>query len=68
MDITTSNIGLTEGSWNYSDTVHFNGIPCRVLEEVSIVLDRQGKSTGEFVESKEFQMLETAGIEVRGRF
>ena len=59
MDITPS-----ENRWNYSDTMHFNGIPCRVIEGVDIILDRQGKSTREFVESEEFQVLENAGIEV----
>lgn len=51
-------------SWEWSDTRHFNGIPCEVIEETHIILDKQGKTTKEFVESKEFQMLENAGIEV----
>lgn len=59
MDITSSG-----ASWNYSDTAHFNGIPCRVIEGVDIILDKQGKTTKEFVESEEFQMLGNAGIEV----
>ncbi|KKL67833.1 hypothetical protein LCGC14_2131020 [marine sediment metagenome] len=59
MEITTN-----KTDWDYTDTTHFNGIPCRVIEEVHIILDRQGKTTREFVESKEFQMLEDAGIEV----
>lgn len=59
MDITAS-----KTTWNYSDTAHFNGISCRVFEGVDIILDRQGKTTREFVESQEFQMLSNAGIEV----
>ncbi len=59
MEVTNS-----DTEWNYSDTAHFNGIPCRVSEEVHIILDKQDKSTREFVESEEFQMLGNAGIEV----
>ena len=59
MNLTSNNI-----TWDYSDTAHFNGIPCRVIEGVDIILDQQGKSTREYVESEEFQMLENAGIEV----
>ena len=59
MDITSTN-----QEWNYSDTAHFNGIPCRVIEGVDIILDKQGKTTREFVESEEFQALQRAGIEV----
>ncbi len=59
MDTTSSAV-----EWNYSDTAHFNGIPCTVIESVDIILDKQGKTTREFVESEEFQMLQNAGIEV----
>ena len=58
------NIATNNTEWDYSDTAHFNGIPCRVSEEVHIILDKQNKSTKEYVESEEFQMLENAGIEV----
>jgi hypothetical protein len=51
-------------TWNYDDTVHFNGIPCQVIEEYHIILDKQGKTTSEFVESEEYKMLEKVGIEV----
>ena len=50
--------------WDYTVSNLFNGIPCQVFEGYDIVLDKQGKTTSEFVESKEFQMLEKAGIEV----
>ena len=58
------NITNNNQSWNWDDTQHFNGIPCRVIEGVDIILDKQGKTTREFVESEEFQMLEKAMIEV----
>ena len=61
MDIT-----LNESHWNYSDTRYFNGIPCQVFEGVDVILDKQGKTTSEFVDSEEFQMLEKAWIEVHG--
>ena len=50
--------------WNIDPTGFFNGIPCQVIESIDVILDRQGKTTREFVESEEFQMLERAGIEV----
>jgi len=62
----TMNVTPTGIRWDYSDTAHFNGIPCRVIEGVDIVLDKQGRATAEFVESEEFRMLENAGIEVHG--
>ena len=52
--------------WYTCYTGYFEGIPCRVIERYDIILDRQGKTTREFVESEEFQMLENAGIEVHG--
>ena len=59
MDITCSKF-----DWNIDVTGYFNGIPCKVNEETHVVLDRQGKTTHEFVDSLEFQMLEKAGVEV----
>lgn len=59
MDISTNT-----DKFNHSDTAHFNGIPCRVFNGVDVILDKLGKTTREFVESEEFQMLEGAGIEV----
>ena len=50
--------------WNYDISSQFNGIPCRVIEETHIILDRQGKTTTEFIESEEFKSLENAGVEV----
>ncbi len=58
MDITYSGT-----VWNYSDSRHFNGIPCRVFEGYDIILEKQGKTTWEFVESVEFKMLLRAGVE-----
>lgn len=51
-------------SCNWNSTGAFNGIPCVVGAEYHIILDKQGKTTREFIESEEFQMLEKAGIEV----
>ena len=51
--------------WGWDDTTHFNGIPCEVFLGADIILDKQGKTTDEFIRSEEFQMLwEKAGIEV----
>ena len=55
---------ITNQTWEHTVTGEFKGIPCKVIEEVHIILDKQGKSTRDFVESEEFQMLERAGIEV----
>ncbi len=60
------NMDTSNQAYNWTRTGEFNGIPCRVIEECHIILDRQGKSTREFAGSEEFQMLENAGIEVHG--
>ena len=64
MNAKLCNETLTNLMWNPDDSMHFNGIPCQVIEEYHIILSRQGKTTNEFVESNEFQMLEKSGIEV----
>ena len=51
-------------SFNWDRTGEFNGIPCKVHFNTHIVLEKQGKSTSDYVESVEFQMLERAGLEV----
>ncbi len=50
--------------WEHTVTGQFNGIPCEVIEEIHIVLDKQGKATRDFVDSEEFRVLERAGIAV----
>lgn len=49
-------------NWNYTDTMHFDGIPCQVIEETHIILAKQGETTREFVDK--FSFLTEAGIEV----
>lgn len=58
------NITCSKPDWNIDVSGYFNGIPCRIIEETHIILDKQSKTISEFVESPEFQMLEGAGLEV----
>ena len=51
-------------AWENTITGEFNGIPCKVIEEVHIILNKQGMTTKDFVASEEFRVLERAGIEV----
>jgi len=54
----------TNQHWSYTQSSEFNGIPCVVYQETHIILHKGDKTTADFVESEEFQMLENAGIEV----
>lgn len=64
------NITTNEVNWDLSDTVHFNGIPCEVFEGWDIIVHAipRGEYTMErdhaFTRSKEFKMLQRAGISV----
>ncbi len=59
MDITRSGI-----SFNIDYTGYFNGKPCKVIEGYDIVLSFGKMTTGEMVESEDFQMLQKAGFDV----
>lgn len=58
------NVTATNTDFNTDYTGYFNGKPCRVIEECHVILDKGDKTTREFVESEEFQILENAGFEV----